>query len=360
MTVRSLLARVTATRRVCLGVLLALPATGIAQQSTADNIKRAIEMYNNFNIEGARPILLNIISPSYLLQVKPEERVTAYKYLGASYAVLDKPDSAVTFFMAALDFDPFTDLDTREFSAAEQNTFSVAKQRLFKVAIRPITPRIIDSAYTFRLITTHRSNLTIVLADQRDTTRSEILFQGESDGPREISWRGLLRSGQRADSTIYEFRVQGVSRVLSGSSTTERQLFRVEHVYEPLEDTLPSIPASDLLQEQYQPSAPWIDLIKGTSLAVVSAGLPFLALAKDKTDLTAWDTHTAAAAGVALSAATIAFIYRRGHRSIPANVRENARRQQQRAMFNAGVRTRNTDRINATTLLICPPTGCPR
>jgi hypothetical protein len=351
----------SAMRRLGLAiVLLGAPVVGVAQQSTADNIKRAIDMYNNFNIEGARPILLNIISPNYVLQVTPEQRVTAYKYLGASYAVLDKPDSAITFFMAALDFDPFTDLSTTEFSAAEQNAFSIAKQRLFKVAIRPITPHIIDSTYRFRLITTHRSSLTITLADARDTSRSEVLFQGESDGPRDIGWNGLLRSGQRADSTLYEFRVQGTSRVQGGSSTTERQLFRVEHVYEPLEDTLPSIPASDLLQEQYRPSAPWLDLIKGTSLAMVAVGLPYLALSKDRTDLSSWETHTLAAGGVALGSAVIAFIYRRGHRSIPANVRENTRREAERSAFNAAVRARNAARINATTLLICPPTGCPR
>src|SRR5688572_14735354 len=101
-------------RRLIAPLLLAAPAAVFGQGSTADQLRRAVDMYNNFNIEGARPILQQIISPSNVMRVEPEERVTAYKYLGASFAVLDKPDSAAIFFTAALDFDPFTDLDPRE------------------------------------------------------------------------------------------------------------------------------------------------------------------------------------------------------------------------------------------------------
>ena len=66
-----------------------------------------------------------------------------------------------------------------------------------------------DSTYTFQLITTHRANLTLTLVDTRDTTRKEVLYQAENDGLREIPWRGLLRSGARADSAIYELRAEG-------------------------------------------------------------------------------------------------------------------------------------------------------
>jgi hypothetical protein len=346
-------------RRLCAAALvLATPSIAFAQGTTADQIRRAVDMYNNFNIEGARPILQQIISPSYLQRVEPEERVTAYKYLGASFAVLDKADSAAIFFTAALDFDPFTDLDPREFSAAELNAFNTAKQRLFKVALRPITPRIIDSTYAFRLISTHRSSISVDLIDQRDTLRKEVLYQGENDGPRELRWNGLLRGGQRADSAIYELRVVGRSLLASmaGSTTTDRQLFRIEHVYEPLEDTLPEIPPSELLQQEHRQAAPWFDLMKGAAVGVAAVALPLAALDKD----VRYQAHAATAGAVGLGSAVIALLYRRANRTIPANVRENTRRQTERANFNAGVRRRNLDRLNATTLLICPPTGCPR
>jgi hypothetical protein len=345
-------------RRFVTVMLLAAPAAAGAQQSTADQLQRAIDMYNGFNIEGARPILLNIISPNYLLSVTPAQKVTAYKYLGASYAVLDKPDSAITFFTAALDFDPFTSLDPREFSAAEQAAFHQAKRGIFKVAIRPIAPAVMDSTYAFRLITTHRANLTVTLSDTRDSSRREILYQAENDGLREIPWRGLLRSGERADSAMYELRVEGRSLLgaSAGGVTIDRQLFRIEHVFAPLEDTLRAFAPTELLIEEYQASSPWFDLVKGSALAAAAIALPVFALNSD----IPWQGHAAVTAGAAATAGGIAFQFRRKNRKIPANVAENERRRAQRNEFNAVVRARNEARIAATILLICPSTGCPR
>ena len=334
-------------------LLLVLPVAVRAQ--TEENLRRAIDMYTAFNIEGARPILLSIISPSYLLSVSTEQKVRAFKYLGASYAVLDKPDSAITFFMAALDHDPFTDLDPREFSASELGAFNLAKQRIFKIAIKPVQPQRLDTTYSFRLVTTHRANLMVELIQQNDTNRKEVLFQGETDGPREIRWSGLLRSGVRADSSIYELRGIGNSRVQSGSSGADRQLFRIEYVFEPLEDTLPSIPPSELLPDQYKASAPWFDLAKGGALVAAAMVLPTML-----TNDVKWKPHAGAAITLGVASAAISFSYRRSHRDIPENVRENNRRQQQRALFNRGVSERNEARKTAMILLICPVTGCPR
>jgi len=345
-------------KRFVLAALLLAPSVGAAQQSTGDQLRRAIEMYNNFNIEGARPILSNIISPNYLLSVTPDQKVTALKYLGASYAVLEKPDSAISFFMAALDFDPFTSLDPREFSATEQSAFAQAKRNIFKVAIRPIAPSIVDSTYTFRLITTHRANLTVELIDQRDETKREILYQQDNDGLREIRWDGLLRSGQRADSGMYELRAQGRSLLASANSgiTTDRQLFRIEHVFAPLEDTLRAFATNELLIEEYKPAEPWFDLIKGSAIATAAILIPSLALNND----VSWKGHAAVASTVGAASGVIAFQFRRRNRKIPANVAENERRRAQRNDFNAGVRLRNGARIGATILLICPANGCPR
>jgi len=80
----------------------------------------------------------------------------------------------------------------------------------------------------------------------------------------------------------------------------------------------------------------------------------------DHKDLPNWTAHAGAAAAIGIASATISFSYRRSHREIPENVRENSRRQQQRTLFNAGVRARNTARLNRTIMLICPAAGCPR
>lgn len=343
-------------RRAALAVLLLAPVT-LPAQSTAEELRKAIQYYNSFNIEGARPILENILSPSYLRSVTPTQRVTALKYLGASYAVLDRSEQAVNYFIAALDFDPFTSLDPREFSATEQAAFARAKQQIFKVAIRPVTPRIIDSTYVFRFVTTHRANLTVTLVDTRDPAHREVLFQAENDGLREIPWNGLLRNGDRADSAIYELEVSGLSMITGGGvPTVDRQLFRIEHAFAPLEDTLPAFAPNELLIEEYQQSATWLDLVKGGALAAAALAIPVLALNND----VPWKSHAAIAATVGAASGGIAFQYRRSHRKIPANVAENERRRAQRNEFNAAVKARNAARVAQTILLICPATGCPR
>lgn len=345
-------------RRAALAALLLWPAALAAQQSTEGELRRAIQFYNSFNIEAARPILENILSPSYLRSVTPAQRVTALKYLGASYAVLDLSEKAVEYFIAALDFDPFTSLDPREFSATEQSAFAEAKRRIFKVAIRPVSARIIDSTYAFRLVTTHRANLTVTLVDTRDATRPEVLFQAENDGLREIRWNGLLRNGDRADSAIYELRAEGRS-VLGGGggiATVDRQLFRIEHAFAPLEDTLAAFAPNDLLIEEYEQTATWLDLVKGGAVAAAAMGIPLFALNAD----VPWKGHAATLATVGAASGGIAFQYRRGHRKIPANVAENERRRAQRNEFNSRVLARNAARIAETILLICPATGCPR
>src|SRR5437868_3902431 len=161
-----------ATNRRRLAALLALllvlflaGAPAVAQEVTQQKLDRAVQLYADLNVEAARPILLEILSPTYQQKFTTEQKVTALKYLGASYAVLDKPDSSITFFLAALDYDPFTDLDPSKFTATELAAFNQAKARIFKVAIKPVAARVVDpnadsTAYPFRFITTHSGHLT--------------------------------------------------------------------------------------------------------------------------------------------------------------------------------------------------------
>ena len=226
------------------------------------------------------------------------------------------------------------------------------------MAIRPVSARVIDSAYAFRLVTTQRANLTITLIDTRDSALREVLFQAENDGLREIRWNGLLRNGDRADSAIYELRAEGRSLLGGGAGleTVDRQLLRIEHAFAPLEDTLPSFAPSEMLIEEYQQSATWLDLVKGGALAAAAIGIPLFALNND----VPWKGHATVAATAGAASGAIAFQYRRTHRKIPANVAENERRRAQRNDFNAQVRARNAARVAETILLICPATGCPR
>lgn len=347
-------------------LLLAAPAASRAQASTQDQINQAVALYEQFNVEAARPILLKIISPGYLQQVSSEQKAAAFKYLGASYAVLASPDSARSFFIAALDFDPFTDLDPTKFAGSELGAFNDAKAQIFKIGIKPmIGPSLIvpqsqsdTAAFVFRLITTQRATLRVDLVNSDSTVR-EVLYDGPSDGSRGIPWRGILSTGRFAPPGIYTLTARATRSTgpTGGQPTTEFMNFRIEHIFEPLEDTLPALDTlRQLLRERIPSSAPWYDLVKGGVLAAAAVGIPLLALNKDAKDL-AWTTHAGAAAGVGLISAGISFYYRRNNPEIDANVKENARRRAARAAFNTGVRARNQARSDRTLLVISPVAG---
>src|ERR1051325_4849887 len=162
--------RAPATKAFLVAALLVAAPGAARAQSTQQLIDSATKLYEGFNVEAARPILLKIISPGYLQQVTNEQKAAAFKYLGAASAVLAAPgDSAKNFFAAALDFDPFTDLDPTKFAASELSAFNEAKTAIFKIGIRPIDKQFLiipksnsdTGAYTFRLITTQRANLKV-------------------------------------------------------------------------------------------------------------------------------------------------------------------------------------------------------
>src|SRR5207237_515973 len=78
------------------------------------------------------------VSPNWPFEVTREQRVEAYKYLGACLTLAGKRDSAVLFFRAAIERDPFTELDPNLFTPAQLATFGEAQRRTFAVAVRPV------------------------------------------------------------------------------------------------------------------------------------------------------------------------------------------------------------------------------
>lgn len=342
--------------------LLLAPALGGAQGTTREQINRAIAMYNNLQVEAARPILLNIISPSYLQQVQPDERVDAYKYLGASYAVLGAPDTAATYFVAALDFDPFTDLDVDLFGPQELDAFNKAKRSIFKAGIAPVVsrlvnPRVDSTHYAFRVITTSRGQVNVTVLKQTDSTRNRVeLFNGSNEGLRQVRWNGVLTSGQFADTGIYLVRVTA-QRDGGGAEIREQQFFRIEHHHEPLEDLLPEFRPEQKLVDRISTSAPYMDLAKGIFAAAATFGIAQFTLNQD---VKGYTTHVAGAGVVGLVAGTWSFLYRRNNRTIADNARENARREAERARYNTAVQARNDARLDARLVIITPIAGFSR
>jgi hypothetical protein len=347
-------------RRLWFVALLLLPVAAGAQNTTRDRIDRAVALFNNFQVEQARTILQDIISPNYLQPVSPQERVEVYKFLGASLALLSHQDTARTFFTAALDFDPFTDLDANQFGPQELQAFNEAKQSIFKVGVgtirhKLIVPRLDTSLYAFRIVTTNRGRLNVQIISQADSNRREVLFDDENDGLRLVRWNGVLRSGQFADTGIYLIRATGQKD--GRTPSTAQQFFRIEHHFDPLEDSIPPFQAEQLLQDRIAPRAPYGDLAKGIFAAAGAFGLGSLMMDQN---VAGWQTQAVGASAVGLLAGTWSFMYRRTNRTIGPNAAENARRQAERARYNAGVETRNRAKLEARWIIITPLVGFSR
>ncbi|HYT72314.1 MAG TPA: hypothetical protein VEK78_13100 [Gemmatimonadales bacterium] len=343
-----------------LALALALLAGGAArasaQGSTTEVLTQAHDFYERLDIERALALLRQIVSPRWPFEVTPEQRVAAYTYLGACLALVGKRDSAVLYFRAALEREPFTDLDPGLFTPAQLELFHRARRLTFAVAARPVASTRIDprtERVSLTIVTTHAASLR---AELRTAAAPSLLtlFDGESEGLREVAWNGLLGDGRLAPPGRYELVVAGRSRLLERTDSA-RVYFDVRHEVRPLEDTLPDLTDRELLPEQLPRSAATGELLKG--LAVAASAL----VIADRLANRELGGGLPAGAGIVASTATVAgtaaFLRRRHHRDMPENVAENARRRAERAAANVAIQRRNAEKVAATVLLILPAAG---
>jgi hypothetical protein len=345
------------TRLLSAFALAALLASSLAAQgSTGELLQQASQFYEHVDIERALPLLRQIVSPNWPFEVTPAERVEAYKYLGACLALIGKRDSAVVYFRAAIERDPFADLDPERFTPAQLKLFAQARRLTFAIAVRPVSSARIDprtERVSFSIMSTHATTLEVRVRPAGEPP-GRVLFSGPSDGPREVSWDGLLADGRLAPPGRYEFTAIGRSTVLARTDSA-RVFFDLGHEVAPLEDTVPDLGGRDLLPEQASRSAAARGLLGGLGVAgatlVISAGLSNAEL----------HGSMRAGAGVMVGVATIsgitAFLVRRQHREIPANLAANARRRAKRAAENDAIRHRNADKLAATILIVTPAAG---
>ena len=343
--------------------VLAMPQTARAQGSPASLLAQAETLYNNSAFEKARVLLTQVTN--YKGNVRPAERVEAYKYLGASYAVLGVKDSASIYFVYALDLDPFTTLEST-FGGDEQAAFQNARRNIFKAAIDTIAQKAIftqstrpeSSTYYFHIVTTHSANVKVEIASRTDSSKHETIFNSSVDGSREIPWNGLILT-QRADSGIYELKVTAVDRVdTKNPDEKPTASFRISHVYEPLETPLPPLGVNDTLVSRNGRLEPMWDFVKGMSIATV-ASVGFLTLKQDSTSSLLPNRTTQIAVGVGLGVVVggVAALFGSNHPNNPVAVAENARKKAAHDAFNAGVARRNAARIARTVLVVRPLTG---
>ena len=345
-------------KRGSIGLLLALFAAPAAraQGNTAEMLQRAITFYEDVQVERALALLRQVVSPGSPYEVSREQRVQAYKYLGAALAIQNMRDSAIVYFRAALERDPATDLDPQKFSPVELSTFAEARRRTFGIAVRPVVRKTIDprvDRFVLSFLTTHGATARAEIRPAGSPVAGTILFDGESDGVRELPWSGTLAGGRLAPSGRYEFAVFAQSQ-LSQRSDSSRVYFELVQEHEALEDTLPSLRPDELLPERHPPSAGRRDLAKGLGVALTAIVMPSLV---GRSSLNGTRSMAATTAGTGVAVGLYAFLTRRNHLEIPQNIAANRMRQLARTATNLEIQRRNNEKLATTRIVIAPAAG---
>jgi len=339
---------------IFLAFTVLLPSTVYTQ--TDENLARAISQYQNLQIEQARELLRQLLSPSSPFEVTREQRVTAYLYLGASFVSLNQPDSAVVYYRAAIERDPFADLDPQTFTEAERQVFSDARQRSFRVGVRPVNATRIDprtETIVFQAITTQDADLRVEINHTRRQLRFPI-FEGANEGVREISWSGNLPQGGLVPQGTYELIVTGASITSLGRLDSTSVLFDVRHQFEPLEDTLRSMLSDELLPERLPASLARNELLLGLGIAAASMLIP---PALGSAELGQPNVLSISMASLGAATGIFSYVHRRNNPEIAANIAENRRRELARQARNVEIRQSNAEKIAQTRLNITPTVG---
>jgi tetratricopeptide (TPR) repeat protein len=341
-------------RRLLVGVMFlgALTQRAAAQDSTAAVLQRGRDLYERLELERALPLFREVISPGWTFDVSAAQRVEAHLYLGAALMLLDARDSAVAHFQAALERDPFTDLDASRFTPSQLDAFQAARRGVFAVGVRPVAPVRLDprtERMTFTIVATHAASVRCEIR-LRDSSQGLPLFTGDIQGLRQIDWDGVLPSGQLTPSGRYVFVLLARSRILERTDSGSAS-FDVHQEFPALEDTLGDFQARDLLPERYPNSG--ADLLKGLGVA---AGALFLSEVASNRDLGRSHAMPIVIATAGLGVGVTSFLSRRGHIR-PENVAVNDRRRAERSATNEQIRRRNAARLAQTVLLITPAAG---
>jgi hypothetical protein len=325
----------------------------LAQRTPGEVLSRAVILYEELQLERAVTLLRDVMSPSNAAATATE-RVQAMKYLGAAFALLGRRDSAIAYYRATLERDPFTDLDPAVFTAQERQLFAVARQRTFVVGARVLS----DTGFVpgqrrvaLRFVTTQHARIQAVV---RGVGGGDpvVSFRWTAEGASEAPWDGLDHQGTRLAPGRYHLEVNATTTSGSASDTVALR-FDVRYDHEPLEDTL-GLNAESLLPERRPPSVARSRLAAGLAAAAFAIAVPS---AIGHGELGGTRKHAVVMASVTASGGIASFIFLRRGSAIPANVLENARRREEHTRRNREIRERNAARIAEARMVITPPSG---
>lgn len=351
---------------LALPALAVLPRPAAGQGSVDETIAQAIKQYEDLNVERALNQFRQIISPSSPFEVSRSQRVIAYKYIGAALASQGQRDSAIVYFRAAVERDPFLDLDPNKFTAQEIEALGQAKLQAFKTGVVVGEKEFANGRFTLdpqvqslpvKLITTHAGDMRVEFVNLDSQQVRFTLYRGDNDGFRDLTWNGSVdASGKLIPPGSWELRAWGRSNYTQKEDSTGFT-FDVAHQFPALEDTLPTLTGSYLLPERHPGSAAWRDLAKGAFLGAAAGGFGFMLSSQIQG---ASPTLSLAMAGTGVATGTMAFLLRRRNVSISANVAENNRRRAARDALNAEINRRNAERLAQTKLILTPTAGVGR
>jgi hypothetical protein len=286
--------------------------------------------------------------------VSTTQRVATYEYLGASFVLLNKPDSAFAAFRTAIETDPFSNLDPQRFTPSQLSLFRAALDSVFEVALRTADSARIDPRtehVVLRVLTTHASTLQVSLRAPGGALVP--LFDGTNTGLRQVEWDALLPDGSFAPSGRYELIARGASRLMNRSDSA-RIYFDVVRDGPALDDTLPPLSATDMVATRYGGTGIRHDLLRSLALA---AGAWAVATIIPNGGVDGGHGRAAIVAGAGFAAGVGTVLVRRAHPDLGTAVAENARRQATRAEANARIRRENAEKLNRTRLIVTPAAG---
>lgn len=341
------------TRRPLLSVLAAVAFTMplAAQRPPAEQLNRAVILYEELQLERAVILLREVVSPGNA-DVTSEERVRAMKYLGAAFALLGRRDAAVAHFRAALERDPFTDLEPALFTAQERLLFAEARRQTFVVGARVQT----DTGFvpgrgtvSLHFVTTRHARVEAVV---RSPESGEALatFRWTAEGASSSPWDGLDQRGARLAPGRYHLQVNATSTADSLRDTVALR-FDVGYEHEVLEDTLAPLDSTALLPERNPPSVARSYLATGLAAAAFVVAVPAVV---GRGDLGGTRKHSSVMASVTLSGGIVGYFLLQRGSAIPSNIRENARRREERLRHNIEIRERNAARLAGAKMTITP------
>lgn len=331
------------------------PRRASAQGSTAESLEQATRLYEDLQVERALVLLRQVISPSSPFEVSREQRVQAYTYLGASLAILGMRDSSIAYFRAAIERDPFTDLDPSRFTERERSAFGEARIRTLAVGARPLLPRRIDprtDAIPMVIVSTHNAAVRAEVVAAGDTS-GVVVFDRESEGVRELSWNARLADGRIAPAGRYWLVVR--ARDKAGLTDSSSVAFELAHDLPALEDSLPALSGAELLAERWPRSSAYRQLGKGAAFAAAGLAISALGNAKLRGD------GRSLAGGIAIAgiaSGVAGAIDRWRHPVNDVAVAQNQRRRDAIAARNAEIASRNAARL-ALLRIIVIPSGAP-